>query len=243
MEEQLKIKEYRMLLEKMHILCDKMPEIIIQRYYDSNKYLYSLYFEAFNSIKGFCVLMGNGALIPQAAAILRMAMERTATIRVLETHKELFDEYVEHRKFRFEIQDKNGKEKTELIKTHYKDEMTKEDRPVDFLEYGWFKSLGEEYGLDSLIRLSKIQEQEDVIVKWKNQLNSWVHGSLEFANLTKDIDGPIVYGHVLIDIAANLLDNLICDFHNENKFDFKFDGDDYFKGFRKAYGCVINKEG
>lgn len=93
-EENLKIEEYRLLLEQMDILCSKMPEIIFLRYFDSNKYLYSLYNEAFNSIKGFCVLLGNGALISQACTILRMAIERTATIRVLITNKNLITDYV-----------------------------------------------------------------------------------------------------------------------------------------------------
>jgi len=42
-DEELKIEEYRQLLQQMHSLCEEMPEIIFTRYFDENKYLYSLY--------------------------------------------------------------------------------------------------------------------------------------------------------------------------------------------------------
>lgn len=146
-EKKLKIEEYRLLHERMDILCSKMPEIIFLRYFDSDKHLYSLYNEAFNSIKGFCVLLGNGALISQACTILRMAIERTATIRVLARHKNLMIDYVEHRKFRFEIKDEENK--VELIKKHYDGKINiKNENPMKFLEYGWLKPLTEKYGLE-----------------------------------------------------------------------------------------------
>ena len=108
MSADLKIEEYRTLLESMHSLCNEMPEVILSNYFDVNKYLYSLYFEAFNSIKGICILLGNGGLITQTASILRMAIEQTATIRVLEDHKELQDSYKEHRRLRHEVMDLNS---------------------------------------------------------------------------------------------------------------------------------------
>ena len=111
MSADLKIEEYRTLLESMHSLCNEMPEVILPNYFGSNKYLYSLYFEAFNSIKGICVLLGNGGLITQTAAILRMAIEQIATIRVLEDHKELQYSHKEHRKLRYNLKDYESREK------------------------------------------------------------------------------------------------------------------------------------
>lgn len=239
-EENLKIEEYRLLLEQMGILCSKMPEIIFLRYFDSNKYLYSLYNEAFNSIKGFCVLLGNGALISQACTILRMAIERTATIRVLITNKNLITDYVEHCNFRFKIKDEENK--AQLIKKHYNGKINiKNENPMKFLEYGWLKPLTEQYGLDALIELSKIQEQNDAIKNWKNQLNQWTHGIIEFTNIAFYLNGPLIYSQTLIEMAAKLLDILICDFHNENRFNFKFDGVDYRELFLNAYKKIINK--
>lgn len=233
-DEELKIEEYRQLLQQMHSLCEEMPEIIFTRYFDENKYLYSLYNEAFNSIKGFCVLLGNSGLIPQACVVLRMALEHTATIRVLEMHKELQDDYVEHHKYRFEIRNKENR--IELIKEHYKGKFNpKNKKPLDFLEYGWLKPLDDDYGLNSLIKLSKIQEHDNAIQTWKDEFNHWTHGIMEFANLASDVNAPIIYGHTLISIAAKLLDILVCEFHNENKFNFLIDGIDYRELFINSY--------
>jgi hypothetical protein len=218
-DKKLQIEEYRQLLQHMHSLCEEMPEIIFTKYFDSNKYLYSLYNEAFNSIKGFCVLLGNGALIPQACVVLRMALEHTATIRVLELHKELQDDYIEHHKFRFQI--RNEENRTELIKEHYDGKFNpKKENPLKFLEYGWLKSLNEDYGFNLLIELSKIQEQDNAIQNWKEEFNYWTHGIIQFTNLTSDINAPIIYSHTLISLAAKLLDILVYEFNNENKFDF-----------------------
>lgn len=224
----------------MHSICDQMPEIIFRNYFDSGKYLFSLYFEAFNSIKGFCVLLGNGGLISQACVILRMALERTATIRVLETHKELLESYIDHRRFRFEI--RNGKDKAALIKAYFKNECDfKKVKPQEFLEYGWFKTLSEVYSFDSLIKLSKIQEKDDSIKNWKNELNQWTHGAMEFTNLCSKEDNAVLYGHSLILLAAKLLDNLMVDFHNNHGFDFEFNDIGCRESFEAAYAIAAQR--
>ena len=242
MEQNLKIEEYKDLLESITSLCDKMPEIIMLNYFDSNQYLYSLYHEAFNSIKGVCVLFGNGGLIPQAATVLRMAIEQTATIRVLETNKDLQPIYKEHKKLRFALKDLDSSEKKKKVKEHFGERITSSDRPLEYLEYGWMKSIKKEYGLNSLIDLSKIQEDE-AIKHWKDQLNHFVHGTIEFTNLLTSIDAPIIYAHALILIVAKLLDNLICDFHNDNKFNFIIDDIDYRKKFIDAYKATEEEIG
>ena len=239
--EELQIGEYRQLLESMDALCDKVPETIYLNYFDSNKYLYSLYVEAFDSIKGFCVLLENGTLISQACTVLRMAIENTATICVLEMHKELLPKYIDHQRFRFENRNEDNEKKKELIKKHFQGKCDfKKDNPFNFLEYGWFKSLDENYGLDSLIELSKIQEQDDAIKNWKNVLNQWTHGIIKEPNLLIDIDAGILYTHRLILIAAKLLDILVVYFHNENGFNFVFEGLDYRKTFLDAYKEVAS---
>lgn len=236
MEEDLKIEEYKILLKKIDGLCSKMPDIILQNYFDSNKYLYSLYLEAFNSIKGVCILLENGGLIPQATAILRMAIEQTATIRVLEEHKNLQKDYIEHKKLRFDIRDKGYIEQTKLVTEHFKDKMDDNDmkKAIEYLEYGWIKSINGKYSFNVLIELSQIQEDK-ALQKWKSQLNHFIHGTLEFANLVSSVDVPIIYAHDLIQIVAKLLDILVVEFHNENKFDFIIDNIDYRRAFLDAY--------
>ena len=109
LEEELQIKEHQSLLVIMYELCGKMPDVIIFNYFDNNRYLYSLFFEAFNSIKGVCLLLGQGCLISQASTVLRMALERVVTIRVLIMNKNIMNEYIEHQKFRYDIRDEENK--------------------------------------------------------------------------------------------------------------------------------------
>ena len=243
MGENLKNEEFVTLLKTMDDLCAKMPELILLNYFDSNEYLYDLYIEAFNSIKGFCVLLGNGALIIQAGTILRMALEQTATVRVLETHKKLMDEYKEHQKFRFEIRDKIWSDKTKVIKEHYKENIPKGDSPNDYLEYGWFRSVKPKYGLDALIELSRINEQDDsAIVGWKNIFNAIVHGSIKFSNIYGNIEGSTKITHELILFAAKLLDYLVADFHTETGFNFVISNKDYRKPFIDTYQIIFMDE-
>ena len=130
------------------------------------------------------------------------------------------------------------------VKAYFNDKITKEDndKVLAYLEYGWLKSLNlnKEYGLDNLIELSKIQE-DDAIKNWNKELNHFVHGTLEFTNFSATIDGPIIYVHLLISIVAKLLDVLICDFHNESNFSFVIDNIDYRKKFLDAYIATKDK--
>lgn len=233
MDEGLRIEEYKKLLLSMDELTSHIQNVIFLNYFDSNKFLYSLYVESFNSIKGFCVLIGNGFLISQACSLLRMAIESTSIIRILEKYPQLLDEYIEHSKFRFSIKDE--KQQRDKIIEHYSDKIILDRRrALDYLDYGWISEVSKDYGFHSLIRLAGFDEEPDKLLPWIDTLNMWVHGTLVSINVLND-DNAIIYAHVLVDMAAKLLDILCCEFHNENKFDFKIDGVDYFSNFRKAY--------
>lgn len=233
MDEGLRIEEYKKLLLSMDELTSHIQNVIFLNYFDSNKFLYSLYVESFNSIKGFCVLIGNGFLISQACSLLRMAIESTSIIRILEKYPQLLDEYIEHSKFRFSIKDE--KQQRDKIIEHYSDKIILDRRrALDYLDYGWISEVSKDYGFHSLIRLAGFDEEPDKLLPWIDTLNMWVHGTLVSINVLNG-DNAIIYAHVLVDMAAKLLDILCCEFHNENKFDFKIDGVDYFSNFRKAY--------
>lgn len=230
--EELKIESYNNLLLKMHQLTDGMDEVILTRYFDSSKYLYSLYFEVFRSIKGFCILIGSG-LISQAISILRMALESASSVRVLEQFPNLLEEYTEHSKFRFSI--KCEKKQRSLIVKHYKDVINLTERQaLDYLDYGWIRSISNknDFGFHSLIKTAGF----DDIYEWVDTFNMWVHGTVVQINiLGNDGDDAINYSHAIIDIAAKILDYVCCDFHNHTKFDFIKDDCDMFTEFREAY--------
>ena len=233
MDESLRIEEYKKLLFSMDELTSHIQNVIFLNYFDSNKYLYSIYVESFNSIKDFCVLIGNGFLISQACSLLRMAIESTSIIRILEKYPQLLDEYIEHSKFRFSIKDE--KQQRDKIIEHYSDKIILDRRrALDYLDYGWISEVSKDYGFHSLIRLAGFDKEPDKLLPWIDTLNMWVHGTLVSINVLNG-DNAIIYAHVLVDMAAKLLDILCCEFHNENKFDFKIDGVDYFSNFRKAY--------
>ena len=225
--------EFRDLLDCMHKICSNVPDEIF-KHFDSNKYLFSLYFEAFNSIRGTCILLEDGVLVPQACAILRMAIERTATIRVLSQHKELMSEYTEHQRFRFEIWDKKTKEKQKLAKQHFGEKYGTKD----FIEYGWLKTISETYGLDKLIELANFQE-DDAFKNWKNVLNQWVHGSVCMTNILSSNESFSRYINELIMISAKLLDNLICDFYEETQFTFSFNDANNYEKFKEKYRKAV----
>ena len=230
--EELKIESYKNLLSKMHQLTDEMDEVILTRYFDSSKYLYSLYFEVFRSIKGFCILIGNG-LISQAISILRMALESASSVRVLEQFPNLLEEYTEHSKFRFSI--KGEKKQRSLIVKHYKDVINLTERQaLDYLDYGWIRSISNknDFGFHSLIKTAGF----DDIYEWVDTFNMWVHGTVVQINVSgNDGDDAINYSHAIIDIAAKILDYVCCDFHNHTKFDFIKDDCNMFTEFREAY--------
>ncbi len=233
MPEDLSNEEYNKLLSNMYDLSAKMPEVIYFNYFDSNKYLYDVYLDAFNSLRGFCVLIRE-VLLSQASALLRMAMEKIATIRMLTMHPELMDEYIEHRKFRFELVKSNSKKKNDLIKEHYKDKTDfKKIQPTNYLEYGWLQPICDnECGLDSLIEKANIHPEPSFMKEWKDLLNVWVHGAVTFSNLVAGgVDKPLRYSNDLIIIAANLIGYLICDFHVTTNFNFVLGGIDYSKEF------------
>lgn len=238
MNDELKIEEFINLLEKIYNLCDIMPKKVFE-YFDNKRYLYSLFFDAFNSIKGFCKLLKEDCLVSQACVVLRMAIEKTATIRVIVANDNLYEKYCFHQKLRLQIINMNNSEKRKKIKECFKDEIIAD--PISFLEYGWFKSLSNEYNFDSLIKLSKIQESDDAINEWKNELNQWVHGNIESMCLFCKKNDGIIYAHNLILVSAKLLDNLIVDFHNDSGFNFKLDGCDYLKEFRDAWAHAVGE--
>ena len=239
-DEKLKIEEYQYLLGSMDELTEKMPEVVCD-YFDSNKYLFSVYFEAFNSIRSFCVLLGNGVNITQSCAVLRMAIEETAIIRILEKYPQLIDSYVEHFKFRFSIMhEKNQRDK---IIEHYENKIDKRSRALDYLDYGWIEEVSKDYGFHSLVKIAGMDDEEYKIYPWIDTLNMWIHGTLHFSNLASgnDLDGPTKYAHALIDIAATLLDMICCEFHNDTKFDFIIDGYDYYHSFRGYFEKASKK--
>ena len=234
-----RIEDYKLLLKNMYDISSKMSDVILVNYFDDNRYLYDLYNEAFRSIKGFCTLINDGALISQATAVLRMGLEQTAIIRVLESNKNLLDEYIEHAKARLELNAKEHKEKNELIRKRFTDKIGKTDNPIAFLEYGWLKAITNEYSFDSLIKAANIQKNSDIVLSWKNTLNQFVHGNIKLTNLASTEDGILEFGQETIRLAATLMDTLICDFHNENGFDFVLDKKNYQKTFRLIFEKII----
>ena len=234
MDDLLKIEDYKNLLASMDRLCEIMPEIIYFNYFDSNKYLFTLYDESFKSIKGFCVLLGNGALVAQACAVLRMSIESISTIRILEKYPQLLNEYIEHWKFRFQI--KEEKKQRDLIYEHYKDKIPSLDkrRALDFLDYGWIMAVNPDFGFHQLIKTAGFDEKPDNFYSWIDTLNMWVHGTVTSVNIMNG-DDAIKYSHGLIDIAAKLLDIICCEFHNNTKISFVVNNFDYFNDFRNDY--------
>ena len=90
------------LLSIMDDISHSMPEVILKKYYDKDKYVYSLYLDFYFSIAAICYTISN-AFMAQSAVILRMAIEQCVTLVVLEKYPELKEAYSEHKRFGFEV--------------------------------------------------------------------------------------------------------------------------------------------
>ena len=227
--------KYKKLLDSLYELTNNMTLVIFKDYFDENRYLFSLYNEAFNSIKGFSLLLNNGLLIPQACAILRMALERTATIIVLENDKELLNEYIEHQKFRFSLRDKVHNERSILIKEQYGKKCNYNNKPIIYLDYGWLDVDAKNVGINALLEKAFNSDETKNLVLWNNEFNLWVHGTFHLTNIIGENDELIKYTNELIEIVAKLLDIICCLFHNKTGFNFIINDIDYHDLFIKAY--------
>ncbi len=234
---ELEIK-YKKLLATMDDLTEQIPYVIFEKYFKNNCYLYSVYYEAFSSIRAFCILLGNNALIAQSCMSLRMAIENTAIIKVLEMYPLLMDEFIEHCEFRFEL--KTERKFKEKIIEHYKEKIKlKNNNALNFLEYGWLRSIRKDYGYRALLQTAGFDKQPSKFLPWIDWLNLWVHGAIKGPNIILNVEDGIRYVQVLIDIAAQLLEILCCNFHNTTKSTFIVNNINYYEKFYNVYKSII----
>ena len=221
------------LLKSMNEISVKMRDTILLNYFDimgnNAKYILSLCIDAFDSINVFCFTVQNVA-IKQAGTILRLLLEEVSIIHILTKHQELLDKYVEHFKFRMEI---NSLDKNKQIPKISEKFNIKENRDaLTYLDYGWIPcDKGNKYSNEeSMIKYAGFSD----IISWKKMyLDKLTHSSFYNNNFIGDTKFPIIES--FIEISAKLFDMLCCDFNNYTKFDFVFDNINYFKNFRDNY--------
>lgn len=234
--EDLKIEQYRSLLKSIDDIAFRMPDLIYLNYFDTSKYLYSAYSEAFKLLESFCEVIKICG-IGQSASLLRMAIEFASIAEVLNKYPEVNETYIDHYNFRYSISNLRSSEQRDKICEKYKHLNIKSRDALNFIDYGWLSSLTNDKncGQHELVRLAGFED----IIPWIDKLNSFIHGTYVFANLA-DPEGvnSIKMSHFLIDIAAKLLDHLCVSFHNKTNFDFVFDGEKKFDLFRMYYKSI-----
>lgn len=227
------------LLKSMNQIAIEMPEIIFTRYFDKLgndiKYPLAIFADAFNSVDVFCYSMQHVSLT-QAAAVLRMLLEQTTILWILAEHPNFLPKFVEHYKFRKEINDLNKRKQIDEISKKYN--IDNDRHALTYLDYGWI-DYGEDIscGEDAMITFAGF----DDINSWrKKYLDKLTHTSFTTTDLLSETgDFPII--NDFIRIAAKLFDHLCIASHKMTNFDFVFNGKDTFHNeFRKSYESFLS---
>lgn len=237
------MEKHNQLREIMCNISSRMYEIILKKYFDQNKRLFNLYYEAFKDIEMFSLLFQQVAF-SQSAAVLRMMIETISTIKVLEKYPNLQETYNEFVKFRFDIRNFPTNEQRLKIMTKYKDEYKhlKYDSALKFIDYGWLTKIEgvRDCGFKTLCRVANFSD----IYQYIDFLNGFVHGTITTMNILAKYDegGFDLFANRLTEIAGKLFDEVCVTFHNRTNFDFKFDKDINFDKFRELYTSIMDEQ-
>ena len=194
-----------------------------------------MFIDAYQTIDILCYSLQHSA-IGQAGILLRQLLEQTSISCILAEHQELLPKYIEHMKLKKELMELLPHEQIEKISKQYN---IKQNPSVaySYLDYGWIplKSFKEQ-NEDGMIVYAGFKD----ILSWKKTyLDKIAHSSFTTIDfLGKEYDFPIVSR--FIEIMCKLFDHLCVYFHNLTKFNFVFDGQDFFKQFRDVYSSLKN---
>ena len=228
----------RELLRSMDRIAVKMPGIIYEQHFDrfGNDYKYPLaiFVDAFNSVDVFCYSIQHVSLT-QAAAVLRLLFEQTTILWILAEHPDFLPKFVEHYKFRKEINGLSRTKQIDAISERYN--IPNNPHALTYLDYGWIDYGGDvRCGEDAMIIFAGFND----INSWRKQfLDKLTHASLTTTDLVGETgDYPIVNN--FIQIAAKLFDHLCVAFQKITDFDFKLEEIDLFHDtFRKHYQLFL----
>ncbi len=229
----------RELLRSMNQIAIEMPEIIYNKYFDKLdndiKYPLAIFVDAFNSVDVFCYSMQHVSLT-QAAAVLRLLLEQTAILWILAEHHDFLPKFVEHYKFRKEINNLSRSKQIDAISEKYG--IDNNPHALTYLDYGWIDYGGEiRCGEDAMIIFAGF----DDINSWRKKfLDKLTHTSLTTTDLLGET-GDFPISNSFIRIAAKLFDHLCVSFHKMTNFDFVFNGSNSFHNdFRKNYELFLS---
>lgn len=228
----------RELLRSMNQIAVEMPETIYNEYFDKLgsdiKYPLAIFVDAFNSVDVFCYSMQHVSLT-QAAAVLRLLLEQTTILWILAEHPDFLPKFVEHYKFRKEINNLSRSKQIDAISEKYN--IPNNPHALTYLDYGWIDYGGDiRCGEDAMI----IYARFDDINSWRKKfLDKLTHTSLTTTDLLGETgDFPIANNFTRI--AAKLFDHLCVSFHKMTNFDFVFNDIDLFhNNFRKNYELFL----
>ena len=230
----------RELLRTMNQIAVEMPKIIFEQHFNKLgpdiKYPLMIFADAFNSVDVFCYSIQCMALT-QAGAILRQLLEQTSVVWILAEHPEFLPKYVDHYKFRKEINEKSKTKQIDAIAEKYG--VPNRPHALTYLDYGWIQFPdGMGCGEDGMIIFAGF---EDINTWRKHFLDKLTHTSFTTTDLIgANGDFPITTD--FINIASKLFDYLCVAFHKMTDFDFYFDGKDlFFDDFRKHYQLFMNE--
>lgn len=133
-------------------------------------YLYEYVNDAYKSIETICKCLNDDALA-QACMLIRPLIESVATIKVLMENPDVMEMFTELYIIRRRLNGKDGFNKA--VKILFEDELESSDNILNFISYGWVKSLSDDgkYDIEKIISLAGFDE----LKHWRNLSSSYLH--------------------------------------------------------------------
>lgn len=194
------------IAEKISNKCN--AELFINLRSNEKITLSTLYFEAFRTFLSFKILIDRFYL-SQSASILRMLIDETARLLILEKEPNLYKKFLKHRDVRKSIIDLDDKEQDQAIIKQFNlnKEYKNHKKCITYLDYNWAIEEGGYYSF-----LNQAFGEENNIVNWVKRLEQFIHQNINSLDLHDD--GKITMKEDFIHIGCVVFERLYISFHN-----------------------------
>ena len=194
------------IAEKISNKCD--AELFISLRINEKITLSTLYFEAFRTFLSFKLLIDKFYL-SQSASILRMLIDETARLLILEKEPNLYKKFLKHRDVRKSIIDLDEKEQDQTIIKQFnlnKKDYKNHKKCITYLDYNWAIENGGYYSF-----LNQAFGEENNITNWVKLLEQFIHQNINSLDLYDE--GKIRRKEEFIYIGCVTFERLYISFH------------------------------
>ena len=213
------------VLELSQQISDLGPKAVNDLQVIKKKRLFSLIIEAFRSFSAFSRLIRSHYLV-QSCAVLRLFVEQTSKVVILEQHPELYDGFERHCQVREKVIDMSQKERKLVVLEEFGlDRKQHYQYALSYLDYGWIKPLSKEglYGYHEMIKTACVEDSS--ILRYIDSLDQFIHQNVDSHSITNE--GFIEFEKQNIYLSLLTFEKLLVSFSNlclEKKLMFAING-------------------